>query len=264
MLLSRAGASSSPSLCSRRRRGPITTPITIAAQMGSAAATAARARRGVAASASAAENFSGDMLEPSAANKLPVRAAALAASVTAAAYFGAPQLSQSAAAFVHLLAVGTFLGASIWTTFVAGIVMFKNLPRQTFGKLQAKLFPIFFWLLSCASLVAFGTLAAATQGGAAAAAASFGGRALLAAAAGSLANALVLEPRATDVMFQRYAIENKYAGGGSKSAEDQAKTAALGKRFGALHGGSSMANLVALCAMVAYSWQLAGRVVLTA
>lgn len=256
MLLARAGAS--PALFSTRRRSPAST-----ATPAKMSAAALRPRRNVATSA-AAENFSGDMLEPSTANKLPVRAAALAASCTAAAYYGAPALSQSAGSFIHLLAVASFLGTAFYTTFIAGIVMFKNLPRQTFGKLQSKLFPIYFWLLATTALVAFGTLAAVTSGGVAATAATFGGKALLLAAAGSLANALVLEPRATDCMFERYAIENKYANGGSKSAEDEAKTKALGKRFGALHGGSSLANLVALCAMVAYSWQLAGRVVLGA
>ena len=76
---------------------------------------------------------------------------------------------------MHLLAYGTWLGAIVWTTAIAvswvqrihrgnqralgalpcsshpaatchpakqGIVMFKNLPRQTFGRLQSKLFPM--------------------------------------------------------------------------------------------------------------------------
>lgn len=225
-------------------------------------AMAPRRRADVSASAAAAENFSGDMLEPSAANKLPVRAAALAAAVTAAAYFGAPALQPAAASFAHLLAVGIFLGTSFYVSFIAGIVMFKNLPRQTFGRLQSKLFPLYFGLLTACAGVAFATLAASTPGGAQAITASFGGRALLAAVAGSLANALFLEPRATEIMFERYALENKVAAGGSRSEEDAAKTKALGKRFGALHGASSMANLVALCAMVAYTWQLAGRLAL--
>lgn len=268
MLLSRAGASPAllGSSSSTHRRGP----RPAAAAMGTAIAAPSaslRSRRATAIApppraAASADNFEGAMLEPSAANKLPVRAAALVASVSAAAYFGAPQLSQSATAFVHLLAVAAFLGTSLWTTFVAGIVMFKNLPRQTFGKLQAKLFPIYFIILSSSSLVAFATLAAATPGGAAAVASSFSGRALLAAAVGSLANALWLEPAATEVMFSRYAIENKYPGGATKSAEDAARTTALGKRFGALHGGSSLFNLASLCAMVAYAWRLAGQIAL--
>jgi hypothetical protein len=268
MLLSRAGTSPALLGSSSHRRAPRAS----AGAMSAAAAPSSpprprqQQRRPLAPppQAASAENFDGAMLEPSAANKLPVRAAALVASVGAAAYLGAPSLPQSAAAFLHLLAVSTYLGASLWTTFVAGIVMFKNLPRQMFGRLQAKLFPLYFVILATTALVAFATLAAATQGGAAAAAGSFGGRALLAAAVGSLANALWLEPAATEVMFARYAIENKYPGGATKSAEDTARTTALGKRFGALHGGSSLANLFALCAMVAYSWRLAGQIVLAA
>ena len=46
--------------------------------------------------------------------------------------------------FVHLLSTAMVVGIGDWTTFVFGIVAFKNLPRQTFGQLQAKLFPKYF------------------------------------------------------------------------------------------------------------------------
>jgi hypothetical protein len=36
----------------------------------------------------------------------------------------------------------------VHTTFVAGITMFKNLPRRVFGTLQSKLFPLYFRLCS--------------------------------------------------------------------------------------------------------------------
>ena len=55
-------------------------------------------------------------------------------------------LSAQAAATIHLLSFGTWFGTMAYTTFVLGITMFKNLPRQTFGKLQAKLFPKYFLL----------------------------------------------------------------------------------------------------------------------
>ncbi len=45
-------------------------------------------------------------------------------------------LPVKAAGFIHVLAWGVWLGSNVWTTFIAGITMFKNLPRQTFGKLQ--------------------------------------------------------------------------------------------------------------------------------
>jgi hypothetical protein len=275
MLLSPAKAPPASTSAARRRAAAAAAAPPTAATT----TTTTRGRRGLAtptpttmtprrapktaAAASSAENFEGAMLEPSVANKLPVRAAALAASVAGAAYFGAPSLAPATAAFFHLMAVAIFLGSAFYTTFIAGILMFKNLPRQTFGKLQSKLFPVYFWLLTAACGVAFGTLSAATPGGAAAAAASFGGRAILVAAFFSLLNALVLEPKATENMFERYALEDKIAkAGAGANAADQEKKKALGKKFGALHGGSSMANLVALCAVVAHAYQLAGRLAL--
>lgn len=56
------------------------------------------------------------------------------------------KLSAQAAAVLHLFAFSTWFGTNVYTTFVVGIVAFKNLPRQTFGKLQAKLFPKYFAL----------------------------------------------------------------------------------------------------------------------
>jgi hypothetical protein len=53
-------------------------------------------------------------------------------------------MSTKAAATIHLLAYGTWLGSVFYTTFIAGFTLFKNLPRQTFGKVQAKLFPKYF------------------------------------------------------------------------------------------------------------------------
>lgn len=35
-----------------------------------------------------------------------------------------------------MLAFAAWLGSTVWTTFVAGITMMRNLPRQQFGKLQ--------------------------------------------------------------------------------------------------------------------------------
>lgn len=56
------------------------------------------------------------------------------------------RLPIKAAAILHLLSFSTWFGTMIYTTFIFGITAFKNLPRQTFGKLQAKLFPKYFSL----------------------------------------------------------------------------------------------------------------------
>jgi hypothetical protein len=51
-------------------------------------------------------------------------------------------------AILHMLSFGTWFGTMSYTTFILGLTMFKNLPRQTFGKLQSKLFPKYFSLCS--------------------------------------------------------------------------------------------------------------------
>ena len=61
-------------------------------------------------------------------------------------------LSSKAAATVHILSFGTWFGTVFYTTFIAGITMFKNLPRRTFGTIQSKLFPLYFQL--CTGMVA--------------------------------------------------------------------------------------------------------------
>ena len=57
-------------------------------------------------------------------------------------------LSAQSTAALHLFSYATWFGTMAYTTFVLGITMFKNLPRKTFGKLQAKLFPKYFALSS--------------------------------------------------------------------------------------------------------------------
>ncbi len=133
------------------------------------------------------------------------------------------------------------------TTFIFGIVAFKNLPRQTFGRLQSHLFPLYFLLsTACAALLWF------TARGAGAPPAQL---ALLAAgAATSLLNLVVAEPGATANMFARYKLEAEPA-----AVRDEAAIAKLRKQFGAWHGASSLLNLVALVAAVAHGVWLGAR-----
>ncbi|KAA6430083.1 MAG: transmembrane protein [Trebouxia sp. A1-2] len=155
----------------------------------------------------------GAMLEPSVANKNWVRLLAVSVAVLAAARFSPAYLSSKALGFVHLIAFGTFLGTNIWTTFVAGLTMFKNLPRQTFGKLQSKLFPKYFALLSTAMAVCLGTMTFAPG-----AVLPRGQLISLGVALGTtVVNWLWVEPVNTKLMFDRYALEN------DKGSRDEAK-----------------------------------------
>ncbi len=47
------------------------------------------------------------------------------------------------ARFLHLLTFATIYGSSLWVTFVSGIILSKNIPRQQFGFVQSRMFPVY-------------------------------------------------------------------------------------------------------------------------
>ncbi|KAL4515062.1 hypothetical protein Ndes2526B_g03624 [Nannochloris sp. 'desiccata'] len=190
----------------------------------------------------------GDMLEPSTANNPIVRIVALAATVAAAAY-STSFLPAAAVGFVHMLAFGMWFGTLGWTSFIFGIVAFRNLPRQTFGKLQAKLFPKYFTVSAAAPALLLATLHFLTNGAPPTKEMTLLGISLGA----SLMNLFFTEPAATKVMFQRYEMENQAA-----AIRDEAQIKMLAKQFGKWHGISSLLNLIVLICAVGHAYYLGG------
>jgi len=186
----------------------------------------------------------GDMLEPSIVNKNPIRGLVIVAALAAAAR-GTGFLPAQAAATTHLLAWGCLVGINVWTTFFAGVTMFKNLPRQVFGRLQAKLFPQYFWLSTGSSLLALATLFYSGTGILRPQAICLG-----VALGGSVVNLAAVEPIATSVMLDRHKLENA-------QPRDNERIKALYKQFGIWHGLSALLNLGVLVAAVAHGWYLA-------
>lgn len=180
------------------------------------------------------------------------------------------------AATVHLLSFATWFGTVVYTTFVAGITMFKNLPRRTFGTLQSKLFPLYFHL--CTAMIGVQasksneiicffffplhserrisknpqqvlTLTAMPDIISKASEVS-----LAVSFVATLINLLYLEPRSTRVMFDRYSLEDD-----GKRESDEYKS--LAKSFGKFHGMSSLANLIALCGGIVHGVRMASMLV---
>ncbi|GBF99577.1 hypothetical protein Rsub_12202 [Raphidocelis subcapitata] len=207
--------------------------------------------RAAAAAAGGGGDVQGAMLQPSAANTPVVRALTVVAAVVAVSG-GTTLLSNVGAAFVHVLAYGTLLGTIVFNTFVVGLTMFKNMPRQTFGKVQSKMFPQYFALTTGAALVLLAAHALAPTGLVLSAP---GVNALVAVVALSAVNWLAIEPYVTGMMFARYDIENKPV----KTADDEGEIKRLYKKFGMWHGISSLNNLGVLAATVAYGWVLAAK-----
>ncbi|EFN53418.1 hypothetical protein CHLNCDRAFT_136618 [Chlorella variabilis] len=220
-----------------------------AARRRSAGAAASPASHPVVAAAAAGEGVQGEMLEPSTSNKRWVRLLVLSATVAAAAR-GTAYLPTAGVAFVHLLAYGIWLGSLVWTSFVAGITMIRHLPRQTFGRLQARLFPKYFALSAACTAIQLGVLLFA--------AAAPPAKQLVLVGLGlatSLLSLLVVEPITTKVMFQRYELES------AAGPRDEAAITALKKSFGNWHGISSLINLGTLITAIGHGWWLASKLV---
>ena len=166
----------------------------------------------------------------------------------ALAGFSSPGLPSRASASLHILAFATWFGSVAYTTFIAGITMFKNLPRQTFGKLQAKLFPKYFALGSVTLLLQLFTIPNSLPP----AVKSASTKALSTALVMTLANQFYLEPLSTNNMMRRYELEGQE--GGQQTDEYKQLKASFGK----FHGMSSLTNLIALCGGVAHAVYLSG------
>ncbi|GMI44899.1 hypothetical protein TrCOL_g3162 [Triparma columacea] len=149
-------------------------------------------------------------------------------------------------AILHLSSWGINVGTNFYTTFVAGITMFKALPRREFGKLQAKLFPKFFLLCTLTAFLQLSTLRNLSS--------TVSPSPTFFSLFCSLSNLLYLEPKSTSIMSQRHRLEDK----GEASSEEYKS---LKSEFGKLHGMSSLMNLGALVGLLVHGALIARKLV---
>ena len=166
---------------------------------------------------------------------------------------------------LHLFSFSSWFGCSIWVSFVGGIIMFKNLPRHVFGRLQSKLFPAYFKFSTVMVTLAILSAAPITMDGTQSCVnpsinQNCHSRShwipieLIIIISTVLLNLFVLEPKTTRVMYLRHAVEKRLGTGhevGQLKPDDPTKAndqelKKLSKIFGKLHGISSLLNLVTL------------------
>jgi len=154
---------------------------------------------------------------------------------------------------LYLVGYGWLFGMSIWISFFGGFIAFKALPRQQFGALQHKIFPVYFvqsMLLSGALLTKWiyshpDVVTHITRPYVADVAQAY---ALATVLVSQGVNYFVIGPLTSKTMFQRQKLE-KEEGVQYSDAKASENIKALNRRFGALHGISSLANLAAVLAL---------------
>uniref|UniRef100_A0A0D9XV90 TMEM205-like domain-containing protein n=1 Tax=Leersia perrieri TaxID=77586 RepID=A0A0D9XV90_9ORYZ len=172
----------------------------------------------------------------------------------------------AAARLAHILCFATAWGAALWVTFIGGIVMFKYLPRHQFGSLQGKMFPAYFMLISACSAISVAAFAYLHPWKTASTIERYQLGFLLAALGFDLSNLLVFTPMTIEMMMRRHKMEKDLGIGSevgfSKNTEVAKKSpalAAMNKKFGMIHGLSSLANIMAFGSLAMHSWYLASK-----
>jgi len=166
----------------------------------------------------------------------------------------------------HLLSFSTAFGAALWVTFIGGIIMFKNLPRHQFGNLQSKMFPAYFTMVGICCAISVGSFGYLHPWSSSTVADKYQLGFLISSLAFNLTNLFVFTPMTIEMMKQRHKIEREQnigeEVGWSKNvqiAKVNPKLAAMNKKFGMIHGLSSLANIMAFGSLAMHSWYLAGK-----
>ncbi|KAJ3687807.1 hypothetical protein LUZ61_016971 [Rhynchospora tenuis] len=149
----------------------------------------------------------GDIAEETAQNLTDIVRRARDVAYDMASYVARPKMGRAMWAVAQVLGFATAFGTCVWVTFIASHVLASVLPRQQFGMVQSKVYPVYFRAVAYGIAVAF--------------VAQFFGRGrgslveklqaynLLIALGMVLVNMLFLEPTATKVMFERMKAEKE-------------------------------------------------------
>lgn len=164
----------------------------------------------------------------------------------------------------HLLSYGTLLGVQVSQTFIGGVIAFRVLPRPQFSALQTSIFPAYFTLQSALPVVIALTSSKGGQlngiSGLLAPESRFGTLLPLATVAVSgLINQVILRPLTVRTMKERKHQETRDGKKSYDPAPHSKEMMALNKKFGRLHGLSSLINMVSLIATVYYGVVLSKR-----
>ncbi|KAG8477614.1 hypothetical protein CXB51_030465 [Gossypium anomalum] len=150
----------------------------------------------------------------------------------------------------HLLSFSTAWGAALWVTFISSSV--KNLPRHQFDV------PGFFSMVGFVVPYRWRHLSATMPE-------KYQLGFLVSAFVFNLSNLFVFTPMTIEMMKQRHKVEREADIGdeigwskNQEAAKTNPKLAAMNKKFGMIHGLSSLANIMSFGSLAMHSWFLAG------
>ena len=167
---------------------------------------------------------------------------------------------------------GTLLGSTLFETFVSGIVAFKTLPRAQFGQLQKNVFPIYFAGQTILPVVLAITYPPSTTSSLSPST-SYPSIATILDPSNrysvllplstlficGLANWAFVGPMTSRTMQLRKHQETRDGKKSFDHGPHSEEMKRLNRRFGILHGVSSLFNVVSVFVCLGYGWHLGSR-----
>jgi len=155
---------------------------------------------------------------------------------------------------LYTLGFSFIFGMSLWVTFIGGVIAYKTLPRQQFGTLQHRTFPVYFkfnavvssgllfaWIRNHSTVIAqlaHPMVPDVTQT-----------YALGVVALSHTLNNVWFGPATSKLLTARFKLE-KEEGKDAHDPNVSTDMKKLNAKFARLHGYSSLANLIAFLALV--------------
>ena len=170
---------------------------------------------------------------------------ALAVSAASLLIPALPKMTSSAVATTHLASFAVGFGAQTWHSFVAGPTMFLNLQRQTFGDVQARLFPKMAQVCSSTGIVCLATYMYTHPS------CGHDDRGLFLIATGlvsNLVNQFILFPLTAKFQYER-----------RDKQEDNDARKSIERRFNITHDVSVSINFVALFSAAGYLYMVGSK-----
>ncbi|KAI3767575.1 hypothetical protein L2E82_17799 [Cichorium intybus] len=125
------------------------------------------------------------------------------------------------AGLIHMLGFSTAYGMCVWVTFVSSYILGRYLPRQQFGMVQSRIYPVYFKAMAyCVSAALLGHVASQKKQILSGLGEMFQGFSLLSGLLMVLTNMIWLEPRATKLMYERMKIEKEEGRGIAGAAKE--------------------------------------------
>ncbi|MFS7983664.1 hypothetical protein Hanom_Chr11g00977171 [Helianthus anomalus] len=138
-------------------------------------------------------------------------------------------LVRKVAGLVHMVGFSTAYGVCVWVTFVSSYILSRYLPRQMFGLVQSRIYPVYFRVLAyCVFAALLGHLVSEKNEVLASKIGMFQSLSLVSALLMVLTNMVLLEPRATKAMYERMKLEKE---------EGRGLGAAFAAKDGMVNGG---------------------------